>query len=49
MNVNNLVASQAPGAPYLWYKTVTVASKNVKLVTNGYYATADLSFTSIRY
>jgi peptide/nickel transport system substrate-binding protein len=48
VNVNNLVASQAPGAPYLWYKTVTVASKNVKLVTNGYYATADLNFTSIR-
>jgi len=48
VNVNNLVASEAPGAPYLWYKTVTVASKNVKLVTNGYYATADLSFTSIR-
>jgi len=48
VKVNNVVTSQAPGAPYMWYKTVTVASKNIKLVTNGYYATGDLNFTSIR-
>ncbi|HTW09084.1 MAG TPA: ABC transporter substrate-binding protein [Acidimicrobiales bacterium] len=46
--VNDMIGAEAPGIPYLWYKTATVASKNVELVVNGYYAAADLSFTSVR-
>ena len=45
--VSQMIAADAPGIPYLWGKNVTVASANVKLVINGYYGAADLSFTSL--
>ena len=45
--VSQMIAADARGIPYLWGKNVTVASANVKLVINGYYGAADLSFTSL--
>jgi peptide/nickel transport system substrate-binding protein len=46
--INHMIAAQAPGIPYIWDKTVVAASKNINQVTNGYYTTQDLNFTSVK-
>jgi peptide/nickel transport system substrate-binding protein len=45
--VNHMIAEQAPGIPYMWDKAALLQSKDVVGVANGYYATHDLSFTSL--
>jgi peptide/nickel transport system substrate-binding protein len=44
--INHMIAEQAPGIPYIWDKTVVAASKNLNLVSNGYYTTQDLNYVS---
>ena len=34
--------------PYIWDKTITLASNDVNQVDNGYYTTQDLNFTSLK-
>jgi peptide/nickel transport system substrate-binding protein len=46
--INHMIAADAPGIPYLWPSMGQIASKNVNLVVNSYYQTADLNFTSLR-
>jgi hypothetical protein len=46
--VNHLIATEAPGIPYSWDNTFSVAPKNIKLVAS-YYGPPDLDFTSTRY
>jgi len=46
--IDQMIAAQAPGIPYIWDKTVVAASKNINQVTNGYYTTQDLNFTSVK-
>ena len=47
-DVNKMIVEQAPGIPYIWDKSIMIASKNVNAIMNGYNATWDLSFTSIK-
>jgi peptide/nickel transport system substrate-binding protein len=46
--IDQQIAAQAPGIPWIWDKTAMVASKNVVQVANGYYTTHDLNYTSIK-
>jgi peptide/nickel transport system substrate-binding protein len=46
--VNHMIAEQAPAIPWIWDKSAFVASKNVNLVGNGYFAGQDLNYTSIK-
>jgi peptide/nickel transport system substrate-binding protein len=46
--INHMIAADAPGIPYIWDKTTVAASKNLNQVTNGYYTTQDLNFTSVK-
>jgi hypothetical protein len=43
-----MIAEQAPAIPWIWDKSAFVASKNVNLVGNGYFAGQDLNYTSIK-
>ena len=45
--VNQRIATQAPGVPYIWGNSVALASKNINLVAS-YYGPPDLAFTSTR-
>jgi peptide/nickel transport system substrate-binding protein len=46
--INHMIAEQAPAIPYIWDKSGFVASKDVNLVGNGYFAGQDLNYTSIK-
>jgi peptide/nickel transport system substrate-binding protein len=46
--VNHMIAEQAPAIPWIWDKSAFVASKDVNLVGNGYFAGQDLNSTSIK-
>lgn len=46
--IGHMIAEQAPAIPWIWDKSVAVSSKNVSLVTNGYNASPDLNFTSMK-
>jgi peptide/nickel transport system substrate-binding protein len=46
--INHMIAEQAPAIPYIWDKSAFVASKDVNLVGNGYFAGQDLNYTSIK-
>jgi peptide/nickel transport system substrate-binding protein len=46
--INQMIMAQAPGIPYIWDKTVVAASKDINQVTNGYYTTQDLTYTSMK-
>ena len=46
--INHMIAADAPGIPYIWDKTVVASSSNINQVTNGYYTTQDLNFTSVK-
>jgi peptide/nickel transport system substrate-binding protein len=46
--IDHMIAEQAPAIPYIWDKSAFVASKDVNLVGNGYYAGQDLNYTSIK-
>jgi peptide/nickel transport system substrate-binding protein len=47
-NINHMIAEQAPAIPFTWDQIAIVQSKDVVGVANGYYATHDLTFTSLR-
>jgi peptide/nickel transport system substrate-binding protein len=46
--INHMIAEQAPAIPWIWDKSAFVASKDVNLVGNGYFAGQDLNYTSIK-
>ena len=43
-----MIIADAPAIPYIWDKTIMLASKDVSQVGNGYYTTQDLNFTSLK-
>jgi peptide/nickel transport system substrate-binding protein len=47
-DINKMIIAEAPAIPYIWDKTITLASKDVNQVDNGYFTTQDLSFTSLK-
>jgi len=46
--INRRIVSQAPANPYSWDDSFQLASKDVQGVMNGYTATWDLVFSSLR-
>lgn len=46
--INHMIAEQAPAIPWIWDKSAFVASKDVNLVGNGYFAGQDLNYTSLK-
>jgi len=46
--INKQIVAQAPGIPYVWDDSISIASKDMKMVINGYYTSPDLSFTSVK-
>jgi peptide/nickel transport system substrate-binding protein len=46
--IAHMIAEQAPGVPYIWDKSATVAAKDVELVQNGYWSGTDPSYTSLK-
>ena len=46
--IGHMIAEQAPAIPWIWDKSVAVSSKDVSLVTNGYNASPDLNFSSMK-
>lgn len=46
--VNKQIVGQATGIPYVWDDSISISSKDLKMVINGYYTTPDLSFTSLK-
>jgi peptide/nickel transport system substrate-binding protein len=46
--VDNMIAAQAPGIPWIWDKSATLGSKDVNLVVNGYSTAMDLNFSSLK-
>ncbi len=46
--INKRIVSQAPAIPYAWDDSFQLASKDVQGVMNGYTATWDLVFSSLR-
>jgi peptide/nickel transport system substrate-binding protein len=46
--VNHMITEQAPGVPYIWDKSATVAATDVQLVQNGYWSGTDPSYTSLK-
>jgi len=46
--IDKMIIADAPAIPYIWDKTITLASKDVNQVDNGYYTTQDLSYTSLK-
>ena len=46
--IDKQVTAQAPAIPYLWDKIPTVASADVRGVTNPYSTCWDLNFTSLK-
>jgi peptide/nickel transport system substrate-binding protein len=46
--INHMIAAQAPAIPTTWDKQAVVQSKNVVGVANGYYASHDFTYTSIK-
>jgi peptide/nickel transport system substrate-binding protein len=47
-DIDKMIIADAPGIPYVWDKTITLASKDVNQVDNGYFTTQDLSYTSLK-
>jgi len=47
-DINKQIVAQAPGIPYVWDDSFSLASKDVAAVTNGYYTTWDLNFSSLK-
>jgi peptide/nickel transport system substrate-binding protein len=46
--VNKMIVAQAPGIPYSWDDNVNLASPDISLVMNGYFASPDLNFSSLK-
>ena len=46
--IGRMIAEQAPAIPWIWDKSAMVASDDVNLVANGYNASPDLNYTSIK-
>jgi peptide/nickel transport system substrate-binding protein len=46
--INKLIVLQAPGIPYTWDDNVNLASPDINLVMNGYFASPDLNFSSLK-
>jgi peptide/nickel transport system substrate-binding protein len=46
--INHMIAEQAPAIPFTWDKSALVQSKDVVGVANGYYASHDLTYTSLK-
>ena len=46
--IGHMIAEQAPAIPWIWDKSVAVSSKDVSPVTNGYNASPDLNFSSMK-
>jgi peptide/nickel transport system substrate-binding protein len=47
-DINKMIVEQAPGIPYVWDDSFNLSSSDISGVTNGYYTTWDLSFTSLK-
>ena len=47
-DINRQIVAQAPGIPYIWDKSANIRSRDVQGVSNGYFTTWDLSFTSLK-
>jgi peptide/nickel transport system substrate-binding protein len=47
-DINKMIIGDAPAIPYIWDKTITLTSKDVNQVDNGYYTTQDLNYTSVK-
>jgi peptide/nickel transport system substrate-binding protein len=46
--IDKMIIADAPAIPFIWDKTITLASKDVNQVDNGYFTTQDLSYTSLK-
>jgi peptide/nickel transport system substrate-binding protein len=46
--INRMVVGQAPGIPYSWDDSFSLASKDVRGVMNGYTTVWDLAFSSVK-
>jgi peptide/nickel transport system substrate-binding protein len=46
--INKMIVGQAPGVPYSWDDSVSLASPDIKMVMNGYSTSPDLSFSSLK-
>lgn len=46
--VNHMIAEQAPALPWIWDKSAAVSAKNVQMVQNGYNASPDLNYISLK-
>ena len=47
-DINKQIVGQATGIPYVWDDSFSLASSDVAAVTNGYYTTWDLNFSSLK-
>jgi peptide/nickel transport system substrate-binding protein len=47
-NINHMIAAEAAALPWIWDKSAAVASKNVVMVQNGYNASPDLTYISLK-
>ena len=47
-DINRQIVLQAPGVPYSWDDNVNLASSDINLVMNGYFASPDLNFSSLK-
>jgi hypothetical protein len=47
-DVNKMIVAQAPGIPYSWDDTFSLASKDLAAVGNAYFNGWDFSFTSLK-
>jgi hypothetical protein len=46
--INRLVVEQAVAIPYVWDDVFQLSARNVRGAMNGYYASWDLSFSSLK-
>jgi peptide/nickel transport system substrate-binding protein len=46
--INKQIVGQAPGVPYVWDDSISISSKDMKMVINPYYTTPDLSYSSLK-
>jgi peptide/nickel transport system substrate-binding protein len=47
-DINRQIVLQAPGIPYSWDDNINLASPDINLVMNGYFASPDLNFSSLK-
>jgi peptide/nickel transport system substrate-binding protein len=46
--INKQIVAQAPGIPYVWDDSISIASPDMKMVISPYYTTPDLAFSSVK-